>query len=951
VTRARLLLAALAAVALALPLGAGALDAAATDKFSATVTPAAVQPISTHDYTIAILNRGNSDDSAQSAHIDLHGGFVVDPTTLAARRAAGGGCTAADWTATLGADSIDVAAPDAASELDHGCTLNVTFSAVAPALEGTYEWTTSVSHGITTFAIQGSQPAVTVDGTAPPAPSLTSEPANPSSDTSPSFGFSDTDAGATFRCQLDGGGFTACTSPKTYNGVGDGPHAFDVKAVDAAGNESDVTSYQWTIDTAVPPPPSIDSHPADPSNDDPVSFAFSDGEDGAGFQCKLDGAAFASCTSPKTYSVGDGSHTFQVKAVDGAGNASSSVSYKWAEDKTAPTITLTTKPANPTKDQTPTFAFNANETVTGFVCSLDGAPAATCASPITYGEQAEGSHTFTVQATDAAGNTGSTSYTWTIDVTPPTFTLTQKPTDPSADSTPTFAFSADETVTGVQCKLDSGSFANCSSPKTYSSLADGSHTFTVRGTDAAGNTGSSNPYTWTIDTKNPVVTLDNEPPNPTNQTSATFSFESSKNPSTYKCKLDGGAFETCTSPKSYGPAVLGEGPHTFSVEATDSLNHTGPVTSYDWTIDLTPPAPPSIAPGAPPATNQTSVSFVFTGEAGATFQCRLDGAAFSACTSPAGYSALADGAHQFAVRATDAAGNTGAAASYGWTVDTIAPETTITHTPDAVSGSPSATFEFASDEPLTSFGCSLDGSAFASCSSPQTYSGLANGTHTFQVRASDLAGNTDPTPASYTWRVATLTPPDTTPPGPVRRLKRSVAYRLLKLTWARPPDADFDHVRVLVSRKPKSTPRAVVYQGKALSYVNKRFQNGTYYRYAVVSYDHAGNASRSVTVTVPASALLRSPADGAVVKLPPRLLWAAVAKATYYNVQLYSPRGKLLSAWPTTAQLSLSRSWSYAGRQFVLTKGLYRWFVWPGFGPRSEGRYGQLLGQSSFRVR
>ncbi len=386
------------------------------------------------------------------------------------------------------------------------------------------------------------------------------------------------------------------------------------------------------------------------------------------------------------------------------------------------------------------------------------------------------------------------------------------------------------------------------------------------------------------------------------------------------------------------------------VRAKDLL-HTGPSSSpYTWTIDLRPPAAPSIAGGPPAATNQTSARFVFSDEPGAAFECRLDGAAFSVCTSPAAYSGLADGGHEFAVRATDPAGNTGPPATYGWTVDTIAPDTTITKTPDAVSSSASATFEFTSSKPLSSFSCSHDGSPFASCSSPQTYGGLADGSHTFQVRASDLAGNTDPTPASYSWQVATLLPPDTTPPGAVRRLKRSVAYRLLKLTWRLPADADFDHVRVLMSRSAKRIPRTVVYQGRAASYANKRFQNGAYYRYAVISYDHFGNASRRATVVVPPSVLLRSPGDGAVVKSPPRLLWAAVPKATYYNVQLYTVKGKVLSAWPGSAKLKLSRSWRYAGRRFELKKGLYRWFVWPGFGPRARGRYGQLLGQGTFRV-
>ena len=861
-SRSRLLVVAAVASALALPFGA---VGAGTFKFSATIAPTAVQPASTRTYTIAIQNRQNSSASAQSAAITIPAGFAVSPVGLTAATVAGGGCTAATWTATASASSIDVSAPDAASELAAGCILNVTFSATAPGA-GSYTWTTAVSRGTQAYDIQGSQPKVMVDGTPPPAPTISKKPPNPNNDTTPTFEFSDSDSGATFQCQLDGGGFSACTSPKTYSVLADGLHTFSVKAVDAAGNESVPTSYSWTLDTTTPPIPTIDSHPPNPDNDTSPTFGFSDSEGGVTFQCELDGATFEACTSPEAYlSVAAGAHVFSVRAVDAATNQSAAARYSWTIDTLAPVITLDETPPNPSNDPTPTFAFSANEA----------------------------------------------------------------------------------TPTGFECKLDAAAFEACTSPTTYSTQADGSHTFTVRASDAAGNSGQKS-YTWTIDTLNPVVTILSSPADPTNQTTATFTFSSSKPGSTFQCQIDGGPYASCASGVTYNS--LGAGRHTFSVKASDG-QHNGLPTSYSWTIDLTPPPAASIAGGPPTPTNSTSASFVFSdSEAGLAFGCRLDGAAFSACASPVAYSGLADGAHTFSVRATDAAGNASPVAAYTWTVDTVAPNTTITRTPDAVTSSGSATFEFTSDEPLTSFSCSLDGSAFASCSSPQTYAGLAAGAHTFQVRATDLVGNTDPTPASYAWQVATLTPPDNTPPGPVRGLKRSVAYRLVKLTWALPPDADLDHVRVLVSRSPKSAPSTVVYEGRGVSYTDKRFQNGTYYRYAIVSYDHAGNASTSMTVTVPPSALLSAPRDGAVVKVPPRLVWAAVRSATFYNVQLYSPRGKLLSAWPATNQLSLSRSWSYAGRRFRLKKGLYRWFVWPGFGPRSRGRYGQLLGQSSFRV-
>src|SRR5207302_4679401 len=127
---------------------------------------------------------------------------------------------------------------------------------------------------------------------------------------SPSFSFS-SEAGASFQCALDGAAFASCSSPKSYTGVVNGSHTFQVKATDTAGNTGVAASYTWTVDTVVPTA-SITASPTNPSNNSTPSFSFSS-EAGATFQCALDAGAFASCSSPKSYSsLVDGSHTFQV---------------------------------------------------------------------------------------------------------------------------------------------------------------------------------------------------------------------------------------------------------------------------------------------------------------------------------------------------------------------------------------------------------------------------------------------------------------------------------------------------------------------------------------------------------------------------------------------------------------------------------------------------------------
>ena len=105
---------------------------------------------------------------------------------------------------------------------------------------------------------------------------------------------------------------------------------------------------------------------------------------------------------------------------------------------------------------------------------------------------AAGSHTFLVRGTDKAGNIGepaSVSWTYTPpDTTPPKVTITAGPSGSASDTSASFTFSADEPST-FQCSLDGSAFDGCASPAAYSSLAVGSHTFSVRATDQAGNTG------------------------------------------------------------------------------------------------------------------------------------------------------------------------------------------------------------------------------------------------------------------------------------------------------------------------------------------------------------------------------------------------------------------------------------------------------------------------------
>ncbi len=177
----------------------------------------------------------------------------------------------------------------------------------------------------------------TIYTSAPPNPSITAGPPTLTNSTSASLTFSDAEAGVSFLCRLDGAGFTACTSPRSYAGLTQGGHTFEVKAKDAAGNESGVTSRAWTVDTDPPPAPTITSKPDNPASSAISTFEFTDSESPVTFECSVENGAFGTCTSPFTFTVivdtsNNGQHQFAVRAVDAAGNVSSAVSYKWKVD-------------------------------------------------------------------------------------------------------------------------------------------------------------------------------------------------------------------------------------------------------------------------------------------------------------------------------------------------------------------------------------------------------------------------------------------------------------------------------------------------------------------------------------------------------------------------------------------------------------------------------------------
>jgi parallel beta-helix repeat protein len=601
---------------------------------------------------------------------------------------------------------------------------------------------------------------------APPATTIESSPDALTRSTTARFAFSAGESGSTFECSLDGAAFTSCSSPAEYAGLAEGSHTFEVRATDAAGN-TDATPERrkWTIDNTAPET-TIASGPGALTSSTGATFTFLAGEEGATFECSLDGAALAACDSPAAYAgLGEGSHTFEVRATDKVGNGDlTAASYAWTIDRTAPDTTIEAGPDALTNSTTATLRFSAGESAT-FECSLDDAAFSACSSPAGYTDLAAGRHELRVRATDAAGNREDppASYAWTIDRTAPQTAIDGGPDAFTNSTTARLTFSADEPST-FECSLDGAAFSACDSPAAYADLTEGSHTFEVRATDAAGNTDATPPrHDWTIDLTAPQTTIDSGPDALTSSTGATLAFSANEG-AAFECSLDDAAFSACDSPASY--ADLAEGSHTVEVRATDAAGNTDAMPArHAWTIDRTAPQT-TIDSGPDAITNSTAARVTFSADEPSTFECSLDNAPFSPCDSPASYVDLAAGDHELRVRATDRAGNADdTPARHAWTIDRTAPQTTVDSGPDGITDDATARLTFSADEAST-FECSLDDAPFSPCESPQRYSDLAGGSHTFEVRATDKAGNADDTPARHAWTIDLTSPEATVDSGP-----------------------------------------------------------------------------------------------------------------------------------------------------------------------------------------
>ncbi len=607
--------------------------------------------------------------------------------------------------------------------------------------------------------------------------------------------------------RLSTNGYAVRASPALSDGV----YTAQATQTDAAGNTGTSSANTFTVDTVAPvvsltAPASgqrvTQSRPAftgtagaQPGDQSTVTVTVYPGTAASGTPYVV---LHAARKSDGSYSVQpssalpDGRYAARTTQMDTAGNVGFSAGHAFRISTVpAPTVTLTTPPnAGATNEAKPTFGGTAShlaqdatsvtvdvhtgrslsgtllETLTASVQS-NGAFSVKATTAL-----ADGAYTAQARQTDAGGDTGlSRASVFTVDTVKPVVTITS-PASGSVDHyrSPSFGGGAGTasgdaatvTVTvypgssasGTPVETLSGSVSSGHWSVASAALSNGTYTVRAQQRDLAGNIGSAQ-ATFTLDATPPHTTISAGPPNPSGTSSASFTFFSSVENSTFSCKLDTGAWTSCSSPSSY--SGLQDGSHTFSVRATDPWGNTDPQpASYTWTIDTSAPDTAiSSGPSGVVAARTASFTF-FASTPGSTFACSLDAKSWAACSSPASYSGLANGQHTFRVRATDPFGRTDATpASDTWTVQVSAPDTALKSAPKPATQSRTAVFRFSSSEAPVTFECRLDGSRWRPCTSPVTYVRIKPGRHTFSVRATTAAG-ADPTPSSVTWTVGAL---------------------------------------------------------------------------------------------------------------------------------------------------------------------------------------------------
>ncbi|MDH4163772.1 MAG: FG-GAP-like repeat-containing protein [Nitrospirota bacterium] len=556
---------------------------------------------------------------------------------------------------------------------------------------------------------------------------------------------------------MAGNSFTA-----TVNLVS-GINTIDVTATDLAGNTS--TAKRTVTFDNISPSLAITSPGQDTSTNQAAIIVGGTMDDSSGVTvvvtCPTASVKAVSYPTATTWQVditnlSVGQNTVTATATDQADNAATAV-RNIIYDTIAPAVTISpvSSPTNAT-GQTASGTMEEGATVSVECSTATVAPVSypTATSwTVEITGLSEGTNSITATAADLAGNSATASAEIVLDTAAPDTTITSSPAVLSNTVSALFNFSADETGSTFVCSIDSGSFINCSSPATYSILAEGGHTFQVKATDQAGNTDNTPAtYAWSIDTIAPTATITGAPGSDTNQTSATLTVGGT-DVTAYQYKLDSGSY-SAEIPVATAIALTGlsDGSHAVSVIGKDSAGNwqsQAASTTATWTVDTAAPglSLSTLSDGAT-TNNQTLNIFGTVTDSSGVESLVISGQTVTVQgdSSFSHVVTLVTGNNTIISVATDLAGNT-TTDSRTIILDQAAPGLVITMPADnsitnqlvstitgTVDENASVSVVLNSDSPQLA---SMAGNSFT------VTVNLVSGINTIDITATDLAGNTN----------------------------------------------------------------------------------------------------------------------------------------------------------------------------------------------------------------
>jgi hypothetical protein len=532
-----------------------------------------------------------------------------------------------------------------------------------------------------------------------------------------------------------------------------------------------------------------------------------------------------------------------------------------------------------------------------------------------------------------------------VDTTAPSFGPAPPVTEPTTDPTGRAVNYLTPTATDLGQSLS----VNCS-PASGSNFVVGTTQVDCSANDGRGNTGqvSFNVIVTFNDTQPPTFT-----PNPPPPFGATTSGTSAVVNYTVTATDDSGASPTvnCTPPSG---STFPVGQTTVNCTASDGTNTAN--ASFTVTVTFVDAAAPTFS-GVPSnrVVEANGASGSVVSYTGPTATDAAEGPKPVSC-SPTSGSTFSLGGTTVTCTASDSHGNASSASFTVTVVDTTKPSLIVPKGRAVYADTPSGIGPQGYGVPSFLLGASatdtVDPHPIITNDAPEFFT---VGVHSVTFSAYDASGNgvagtavleVLPMPPAGTPPLP-ISPPRVAPPD-VRNLKAEAGDRRVRLSWQTPSGVD----HVVISRSLSLGGDAqIVYTGSGEAFLDRGVVNTLEYRYLVVSVDQESLASAGVAASAqPKPTLLKAPKDGARLRKAPKLRWAANSEAGYYNVQLFRGNKKILSIWPVKTAVTLKSKWKYQGHGYKLSPGVYRWYVWPGFGARKAVDYGEMLGFSTFQI-